>query len=126
MPAILLIGEDDFLLETRAAVLRATGADIVRSDVSSALSILEVRLFDIVVLCHSIAGHLSETLAGIIQQNWPGTRILHVCAVREWEETRGAYACSCEPQVLIACAIELLGRRPVMSVSATDKRAQCA
>ena len=126
MPAILLIGEDEFLLETRAAVLRATGADIARCDVSSALCTLEVRMFDIVVLCHSIAGHLSETLAGIIQQNWPGTRILRVCAVQEWDETAGVYTCPCDPQALIGCAIKLLGRRPVRSVGTPKERSATA
>jgi|SRR5438067_7330617 len=119
MSAILLIGEDAFLLETRAAVLRTTGARIVISDISSALTVMGKQLFDIVILCHSIPLHLCHTLAEIIHQNWPATRLLRVAAVRHWEEMEevaGVDICSSQPERLIEQTIELLGRRKPSAV----------
>jgi CheY-like chemotaxis protein len=119
MATILLIGEDDFLLQTRAAVLRRTGAESVCCDVASALLVLEHQVFDLVLLCHSIPGHLCETISEIIRHNWPGTRLLHISAVRESEHfdpTDGVEVCSAEPERLIQRTVELLGRRKPGSV----------
>lgn len=114
MPAILLIGEDDFLLETRAAVLRETGAETVRSTVGDALPQLQARRFNVVILCHSIPEHLSETLAVLIRQNWPATEILQISATRDYEECTGdgVTVSSATPERLIATVVSLLGRRP--------------
>jgi hypothetical protein len=119
MPAILSIGDDVFLLETRAAVLRTSGAEIVSSDVSAALPYLERRSFDVVIICHSIPMHLCHTLAEIIHQNWPATRLLRLSIGRDWEETEnpsGADFCSSEPRQLVEHTVALLGRRSPGSV----------
>jgi hypothetical protein len=119
MAAILLLGEDAFLLETRAAVLRTTGAEILSSDISSALPYLERRCFDIVILCHSIPTHVCHTLAGIIQQNWPATRVLRLSTAREWEESEalvGVDICPSQPKQLVEHTMTLLGRRAPCSV----------
>ena len=119
MSGILLIGEDDFLLETRAAVLRPTAAEVVCTNVSSAIPLLEHRAFDLVILCHSIPDHLCQTLTEVIRQNWPSTRILLVSAVRHWEQdacSEGVDVCAPDPERLIERTVELLGRRTVSSV----------
>jgi CheY-like chemotaxis protein len=119
MPAILLIGEDDFLLETRAAVLRCAGADITRADMSSAIVRLAKQPFDVVILCHSVPEHVCQTLSGIIRQSWPGTGVLHISDARSWEQCDedGVDVCSSDPETLIARTIELLGRRPPASAA---------
>ena len=122
MPAILSIGDDVFLLETRAAVLRTTGAEIVSSDASSALPYLERRSFDVVIICHSIPTHLCHTLAEIIHQNWPATRLLRLSVGRDWEEAEvlaGTDFCSSQPQQLVEHTIALLGRRGPGTVKPT-------
>lgn len=117
MPAILLIGEDECLLETRAAVLRLTGADLAQADPSAALPLLHRRLFDLVIVCHSVPEHVCQTLSSIIRDNWPHTRILHISDVYTWEsEQEGVQVCNSDPGVLIARTVELLGRRPVAPV----------
>lgn len=119
MSGILLIGEDDFLLETRAAVLRPTGAETVCSNVSSAIPLLEHRVFDVAILCHSIPDHLCQTLTEVIRQNWPSTRVLLVSAVRRWEQdacSEGVEVCAPDPERLIERTVELLGRRKVGAV----------
>ena len=125
MAAILLIGEDDFLLQTRAAVLRRTGAESACCDVASALFMLEHQVFDIVLLCHSIPGHLCETISEIIRHNWPGTRLLHISAVRDperFDPGDGVEVCSPEPERLIERTVELLGRRKAGSVQSMFAR----
>jgi len=119
MPAILLIGEDAFLLETRAAVLRRTGAAMVCAEVSSALPLLETNSFDVAILCHSIPGPVCQTLIDVIRQNWPSTRILLVSPARNWEQTEraeGVELCTPHPEQLIERTIELIGRRTVAAV----------
>ena len=119
MLAILLIGEDEFLLETRAAVLRSTGAEMVCTDVSAAIRMLERKKFDVAVLCHSISGSACQTLVEVIRQNWPSTRILLVSAGRSWEmdaRPEGVEVCMPDPERLIERTVELLGRRKPGSV----------
>ena len=119
MSAILLIGEDEFLLETRAAVLRPTGAETVCSNVSSVMPLLESKPFDLAILCHSVPDHLCQTLTEVIHLNWPSTRVLLVSAVRDWEQettATGVETCPPDPERLIERTIELLGRRKAGSV----------
>lgn len=119
MTAILQIGEDAFLLETRAAVLRTTGAAVISSEILSALEVLERQVFDVVILCHTIPEHVSRTLADVVHQNWPATRVVQISAIREWEqseELEGLDLCPPDPERLIEHIIELLGRRSPGSV----------
>lgn len=120
MAAILSLGEDAFLLETRAAVLRRTGAEVVSANLASALPYLETRCFDIVVLCHSVPVHLCRTLGEIIQQNWPATRLLRLSTARAWEEAEpaGIDISSPQPEQLLEHTVILLGRRSPMTVKA--------
>jgi CheY-like chemotaxis protein len=132
MPAILLIGEDEFLLETRAAVLRSTGAEMVCADVSSATAMLERKNFDLAVLCHSVPGPVCQTVIEIIRQSWPSTRILLISALRHWEldgAVEGVEVCTPDPERLIERTIELLGRRkpgPVLTLVRDSSARQVA
>lgn len=125
MASILLIGEDELLLETRAAVLRSTGAEILCTNTSHAVETLSQRPFTVVMLCHSVAQHVCETLCGIIRKSWPETALLQVTYAYAWMdyEEYGVQVCSSEPEVLLAKAVELLGRRPVVSAAATQPQA---
>ena len=123
MPAILLIGEDEFLLETRAAVMRPRGAEMVCTDVPSAIPLMERRFFDLAILCHSIPDHLLQTLTQIIRQNWPSTRILVLSPARMWEQSDtvdGVEVCTPSPERLIERTVELLGRRKAGSVRCSE------
>ena len=119
MSTVLLIGEDELLLQTRAAVLRTIGVETVFTDVSSALAALMGRHCDLVVFCHSLPRHMCETLAQIIRCRWPSTPLLLISTSRDWEQMEEAgivdSVCSPEPDSLIRCTIELLGRREVRS-----------
>jgi DNA-binding response OmpR family regulator len=115
MSTVLLIGEDELLLQTRAAVLRTIGAETLCCDVSSALTLMEDRQCELVVLCHSLPIHLCETIAEIIHARWPKTRLLLVTATPGWEQTdlpglMDAVS-SADPDRLVGRTVELLGRR---------------
>ena len=120
MPRVLLVGIDELLQQTRAAVLRTIGADIVCSGPGSALGVLEDQECDLVVLCHSLSEPLSAALAQAIRSRWPRTRILLVTPARIWEAAEavpGVDAISCaDPESLILRAVGLLGRRPPRNV----------
>lgn len=120
MSTVLLVGEDDLLQQTRAAVLRTIGADIICSDPGSALLVQADRECELIVLCHTLPEPLSADLADTIHSRWPRTRILQVTKSRIWEAAESIPAVdaisSADPERLIQRAIELLGRRQPHSV----------
>jgi hypothetical protein len=87
---VLLVGENELLQQTRAAVLRMMGADVICSSPDSALVVQEDRNCDLVVLCHSLRGPFSASLAETIRSRWPNTRILQVTSSRIGEAASGA------------------------------------
>jgi DNA-binding NarL/FixJ family response regulator len=114
MSTVLLVGEDELLQQTRAAVLRRTGAGAVCSTASSALSVQQDCQCDVVILCHSLPESLSATLARTIHSRWPKTRILQVTSARLWEtavgETGADAVSSSDPEQLILHTADLLSR----------------
>jgi DNA-binding response OmpR family regulator len=113
MPTVLLVGEDDLLQQTRAAVLRTTGADTVCSNPDLALAVQADRQCDLVVLCHSLPEPRCTALAEAIHARWPRTAILLVTPVRAWESADARQAIdaitSADPERLIVRSVELLG-----------------
>jgi DNA-binding response OmpR family regulator len=111
MATVLPVGEDEILLNTRAAVVRTTGASTVCSLTTSALALLAEQGCDLVILCHSVPDYVCTTLAEIIRCQWPGTRILRLAAGSAWEEDGSVAVCSADPESLVQRTVELLGRR---------------
>jgi DNA-binding NarL/FixJ family response regulator len=112
MSTVLLIGEDDLLQQTRAAVLRTTGATTVCCNAVSAMAVQADRQCDLVVLCHSLSETLSAALTETIHSRWPSTPILRVAAVCAWgavdtDTTFNAIA-SADPEHLVGRTVELL------------------
>jgi CheY-like chemotaxis protein len=114
MATILLIGEDETLLQTRAAVLRRTGAEIVWADPSTALARYEGQPCDVVSLCHSLSVERCASLAGAIRRIWPECRILRLSSNLVWAEEIDAImdaTSSTEPELLIWMTGKLLENR---------------
>ena len=111
MHTILLIGTDEMLLKTRAAILSKTNSAVVTSNAASALAIQEDRQCELVVLCHSLSPEICASLAEVIRLRWPTTRILQVVADR-WNSASPVVdgTTSPEPDRLIGRTIELLHR----------------
>lgn len=78
MPKILLVGQDVSLLETRAEVLKKTGADVVYCIGSKVLDVLASELPNLVVLCHSLTEQEAEAIADKVHACSPKTRVLLV------------------------------------------------
>jgi hypothetical protein len=112
MHTILLVGADDVLLTTRAAILSRTGSAVICSNAATALAIQAEQKCELVVLCHSLAPEVCSSLTESIRKCWPATRILLVVSNREWgfAEARAAVdgTSSPEPERLIGQTAELL------------------
>jgi flavorubredoxin len=109
---ILLAGSDSRLLATRAAVLLKTGAAVVYRDTMGTLGILDREVFDLVVLCHTLAEEDVAVIVDKVRQKIPGAKILMVTSAFDGY---GMYANSKidatsipEPGHLVALAKELL------------------
>jgi DNA-binding response OmpR family regulator len=116
MHCILLVGADEMLLKTRAAILSKTDSEVVTSNAASALAIQNDRECDLVVLCHSLAPEVCASLAEAIRHRWPKTRILQMVPDRAWDSVSAVVdgTSSPEPDRLLGSTIELLGRKPPM------------
>jgi DNA-binding response OmpR family regulator len=114
MPTILLVGADEMLLKTRAAVLSRTDSEVVTTDAQSALAIQEARKCELVVLCHSMDPEICAKLAELIRARWPHTRILQVISDRVWGGGQASAAVDAitfpDPDVLLGKTTELLQR----------------
>jgi hypothetical protein len=124
MHTILLVGADEMLLKTRAAILSKTDSEVATSNAGSALAIQEDRECELVVLCHSLAAEVSISLAEAIRQRWPTTRILQVVPDRAWSPASEVVdgISSPEPDRLIGRTIELLQRLPPIEAREVDIR----
>jgi DNA-binding response OmpR family regulator len=122
---VLLVGENELLQQTRAAVLRMMGADVICSSPDSALVVQEDRNCDLVVLCHSLREPFSASLAETIRSRWPNTRILQVTSSRIGEAAEAVPAVdaisSADPERLIMRAVALLRRRQSRSIQPPDR-----
>ena len=121
MSTVLLVGDDEFLLETRAAVVRTTGAETLWCRSDSVLEIQHRRPFDVVILCHSLPAELRSALCSLIHGRWPDTRILVLSSIRAGSLPDGAEFAdavnSADPEELVLRTIELLRKGPASEKS---------
>lgn len=78
MSRILLAGSDFRLLETRAAVLAKTGAEVISRNTKETLGILDRDAFDLVILCHSLPDTDAAVIVAKTHEKSPGAKILMV------------------------------------------------
>jgi hypothetical protein len=131
MPKILLAGQDFCLLETRAAVLRKTGAEVVSCGGPAGPQIVNVvasQMPELLVLCHSLLHEEAEKIADKVHACCPKTRVLLVVspliADRPSRDTKFDATCLPEPKDLIRCVTELLQKLPYRHVRATTPDGQ--
>jgi response regulator RpfG family c-di-GMP phosphodiesterase len=120
MPKILLAGQDVRLLETRAAVLRKTGAEVVYCEGSQVCNIVVSEMPDLVVLCHSLLEVEAEAIADQVHECCPKARVLLVVSQMADERQNGdakfdATSLS-EPRRLVVRVTELLRGLPYQQV----------
>jgi hypothetical protein len=73
---ILSVGNDPWLLETRAAVLLYTGAEVDSADARSARRVVILRRYDLLILCHSVSMEDASDLKQMCRSYWPESRTL--------------------------------------------------
>jgi len=121
MPTVLLVGDDEFLLETRAAVVRTTGANTLCCSSKSALEIQQHQPCDVVILCHSLPAELRSALCSLIHDRWPDTRLLVLSSIRGESVHDGVEFAdavnSADPEELVSRTIELLRKGPASEKS---------
>jgi len=83
MQRVLIVGQDEMLQFSRAALLRSLGVEACAVREGTALDIQRDRHCELIVLCHSLPARLSSSLAEKIHASWPNTWILRVVA-RDW------------------------------------------
>jgi len=112
MSRILLAGSDCRLLETRAAVLAKTGAEVIFRNAKETLRVLDRDAFDLVILCHSLPETDAAVIVAKTHEKSPGTKILMVTSNLDMYGMRrdgDVDATSLpEPGPLIALASQLL------------------
>jgi DNA-binding response OmpR family regulator len=93
---ILSVGNDRMLLETRAALLRHTGAEVDAADVQAARSTAMFRQYDLLILCQSVPMLDADELSEICRFRCPETKILLLGAdIREDETEINADSTMC-------------------------------
>lgn len=113
---ILLTGCDSRLLETRAAVLARTGAEVIFRNTTKTLELLGRDKFDLVVLCHSLPEADAAMIVAMVHEKSAATRILRVTSELDTYGMRPDSSVDAtslpEPGRLIALAKELLHMPP--------------
>jgi DNA-binding response OmpR family regulator len=61
--AILCVGEDADLLNTRAELLRTTSATVMQTRSVAALKFMKQRRFDLIILCHTVPHEAAKKIS---------------------------------------------------------------
>ena len=110
MAQIVLIGHDEDLLVTRAAVLRKTGSSVTYFNARETDALFKDHAFDIVVLCHTLGDVEVAELIGKVHHLWPRTKILKVVVGfgSEYSMKDGDISSSADPGRLVQKTKQLL------------------
>jgi hypothetical protein len=85
---ILSVGNDRTLLESRAALLRYTGAEVDSVDVQAARSTAMFRKYDLLILCQSVSMLDADELSEICRFRCRETKVLLLGADIREDETQ--------------------------------------
>jgi hypothetical protein len=109
---VLLIGNDPYLQQTRAAVLRAAGAVVDSRSPKEAMPRIRARRYAVAVLCHTLspqeAAHLLEEAHSLS----PGTKVIQLVPLNNlsFESLHGTDAISNpEPAALASLVTSFFG-----------------
>jgi len=116
MPKIVLAGQDVRLLETRAEVLKKTGAEVFYCVGSQALNVVASEMPDLLVLCHSLHHEEAEAIAERVHAVCSKTKVLLVVSQmfeeKRYHDANFDAASLPEPERLIKRSTELLAGLP--------------
>jgi DNA-binding response OmpR family regulator len=116
MPKILLVGQDVRLLETRSAVLKRTGAEVVYCVGCQVFDVVALESPDLVVLCHSLPEVEAEMIADKVHACSPRTMVLLVVSLvsedRQNKNAKFSATSLPDPEKLLRQVTELLDGLP--------------
>lgn len=126
---VLLVGNDPYLQETRAAVLRGAGASVECRDPKEAIAKLQMRQFSVIVLCHTLSPPEASYMLEQARSMWPEIKIIQLVPLNNlsFESLRGADAISNpEPAALASLVAGFLRPTPTKSQAAAGSDRQPA
>jgi hypothetical protein len=113
MAAILCVGSDVELLDTRAAVLRSMCADVEWVSTGKALESIAGRPFDLVILCHTVKQDEARQIYDATHRRVATAKVLRLARLSAWVvDNFGSPADAVtdpSPLALVDCVLELLG-----------------
>jgi hypothetical protein len=116
MEKILLIGDDFYLMATRAAVLAKTKASVTCCNSREFAALSEPDHFSLVVLCHSLAPDTARHIGEEVRRRWSQARTLLILKGNgepsSVESNVDATVPAAEPARLIELAMALLAKSP--------------
>jgi hypothetical protein len=80
-PVILIVGEDHFLSETRAQILRDW--ETVITYPMYAPQVIQARFYDLVIFCHTVSDSVAEEIMTSATSLYPGVKFLAIDEVLE-------------------------------------------
>jgi hypothetical protein len=110
-PAILTIGQDRRLLESRAAVIRTAFRCVTACDLNN-LEYLPDEQFDLVVICHTVLGSEYEACATYVRNRWKDAYIVRISGGLLKHVDKPELAVSSQPLALLQALELLLCRSP--------------
>jgi hypothetical protein len=126
---VLLVGNDPYLQQTRAAVLRASSAAVECRDPKEAIARIKTRRYAVIVLCHTLSPPIAANVLEQAHQLWPGTKVIQLVPLNNlsFESLRGADAISNpEPAALASLVSEFLRQTPQQSPPTAPSHPQSA
>ncbi len=76
--AILVVGEDDSLLRTRALILRRPFSTVDTCQMAQARAQLELRGYDLIVICYSVDSRVAIDFIREVKRDYPSVKTLHL------------------------------------------------
>jgi CheY-like chemotaxis protein len=111
MRTILVVGEDEALQNTRSALLRQVGTEVLSASVANAARTLTMRRFDLVVICHSLSLEEKIDITTLAHRPKAGTRVLQLVCPHDKElneEHIADVSVGADPKTFVDKVTELL------------------
>ena len=108
-PAILCIGEDRRLLETRGMLLRGISGCVILAS-SQELFTVQEEGFSLVLLCHTLSVEQYASCLAYIRERWQGAQVIRIKAMSKSFRDGPERAVTSEPALLVKELRRLLSR----------------
>jgi hypothetical protein len=98
---VLIVSDDSNILQTRAAVLRQAGVEVLPYPSERLLEDWPRTDVALAILCHTLEGHTEAMVLSGILERWPSARVLRVVSVFPPTRIAGTGTASTNPKLLV-------------------------